>query len=174
MDKDTEQSSKLEQLGQTLDSFKPSLFNLHPTDPETPYRGYPLKQVTPSEFVIQHQRYRVVFDYREGLNFDSLAQRFDDVLIKYDYIVGDWGFEQLRLRGFYRQYQRQANHDQVIDYLQDYLCEYCNPNCPYFIIEKVTKQKGNTKARKNTRRRRGASHVEPVKKEFKIRTLHES
>ena len=29
-------------------------------------------------------------------------QRFSEVLTKFDYVVGDWSNEQLRLRGFYK------------------------------------------------------------------------
>ena len=31
---------------------------------------------------------------------ERLGERFSEVLARYDYIVGDWGYEQLRLRGF--------------------------------------------------------------------------
>ena len=30
----------------------------------------------------------------------NAGERFSEVLARYDYIVGDWGYEQLRLRGF--------------------------------------------------------------------------
>ncbi len=35
------------------------------------------------------------------LILNSLGERFSEVLARYDYIVGDWGYEQLRLRGFF-------------------------------------------------------------------------
>ena len=41
-------------------------------------------------------------DYREGFNAEKLGERYSDVLARYDYIVGDWGYEQLRLKGFFK------------------------------------------------------------------------
>ena len=32
---------------------------------------------------------------------NSIA-RYSDILDKYDYIVGDYGYDQLRLKGFYK------------------------------------------------------------------------
>ncbi len=34
---------------------------------------------------------------------DCFGQRFSRIYSKFDYIVGDWSNEQLRLRGFYKE-----------------------------------------------------------------------
>ena len=75
-------------------------------------------------------------DYREGFNAEKLGERYSDVLARYDYIVGDWGYEQLRLKGFFRADNRRAHPDQRIDSLEDYLYEYCNFGCAYFCHRK--------------------------------------
>lgn len=68
--------------------------------------------------------------------FDATAftQRFSEVLLKYDYIVGDWGNEQLRLRGFYKKTPK-GKENKNITRLEDYLNEYCNFGCAYFVLE---------------------------------------
>ncbi len=48
------------------------------------------------------QHYEVVQDEKEGWDEEAFKARYSDVLTKYDYIVGDWGYNQLRLRGFFR------------------------------------------------------------------------
>ena len=53
-----------------------------------------------SNFLVGERHYRLVSDYREGFNAEKLGERYSDVLARYDYIVGDWGYEQLRLKGF--------------------------------------------------------------------------
>lgn len=72
----------------------------------------------------------------EKLAFDTAAftQRFSEVLLKYDYIVGDWGNEQLRLRGFYKKTPK-GKENKNITRLEDYLNEYCNFGCAYFVLE---------------------------------------
>ena len=51
--------------------------------------------------LIEGQPYVLFKNYRDGFRTDKLKERFSIILTKYDYIVGDWGYDQLRLRGFY-------------------------------------------------------------------------
>ena len=51
------------------------------------------------------------------------GQRFSEILTKFDYIVGDWSNEQLRLRGFYKEERDVATMDKL-SRLDDYLLEY--------------------------------------------------
>ena len=60
----------------------------------------------------------------------SLASVFSEVLTKFDYIVGDWSNEQLRLRGFYKD-DRPVTDAEKISRLEDYLLEYCSYGCAY-------------------------------------------
>lgn len=66
-------------------------------------------------------------------NVEAFNQRFSEFLLKYDYIVGDWGNEQLRLKGFYKDSNNKPNHFKI-SRLQDYLKEYCNFGCDYFVL----------------------------------------
>lgn len=63
-----------------------------------------------------------------------MNERYNEILDKYDYIVGDWGYDQLRLRGFYKDDRRGVSKDQLIGTLEDYLYEYCNFGCAYFVL----------------------------------------
>ena len=64
----------------------------------------------------------------------AFNQRFSEVLTKFDYIVGDWSNEQLRLRGFYKDDRTEENLEKI-SRLQDYLLEYCSYGCAYFVLE---------------------------------------
>lgn len=44
--------------------------------------------------------YEIVENVRDGFQQDAFIARYSDILTKYDYIVGDWGYGQLRLKGF--------------------------------------------------------------------------
>nr|WP_256205263.1 YutD family protein [Piscibacillus halophilus] len=82
------------------------------------------------------QRYELVLDHKEGFQEEAIEERFSDILLKYDFIVGDWGFGQLRLKGFYDDQNQKATFDTKISTLEDYLYEYCNFGCSYFVIKK--------------------------------------
>ncbi len=84
-------------------------------------------------------QYEVVEEFREGFNQETLEERYSDVLQKYDYIFGDWGYGQLRLRGFYEDKNPKATFDTKIGTIHDYILEFCNFGCAYFLIKKLGK-----------------------------------
>ena len=55
---------------------------------------------SPTQMLIDGRPYILEKNYRNGFEVEKLEERFSNILTKYDYIVGDWGYEQLRLRGF--------------------------------------------------------------------------
>lgn len=85
---------------------------------------------------IQGKTYEVIKDNKNGWNAEAFRARYSDVLDRYDYIVGDWGYNQLRLKGFYKDKGNKAVKDNHISTLQDYLNEYCNFGCAYFVLQK--------------------------------------
>ena len=87
---------------------------------------------------IGEQQYRVIKDHKEAFDEEKFRERYSDILNKYDYIVGDWGCDQLRLKGFFKDDDPKASFDTKYSTIQDYLYEYCNFGCAYFIVEKVT------------------------------------
>ncbi|MGM8365199.1 YutD family protein [Virgibacillus sp. W0181] len=86
---------------------------------------------------INGKKYKVMEDIKSALQEDVLKERYSDVLKKYDFIVGDWGYNQLRLKGFYDDENTKATFDSKISTLDDYLYEYCNFGCAYFVLQKV-------------------------------------
>lgn len=81
--------------------------------------------------------YEIMEENRDGWNPEAFKERYSDILDKYDYIVGDWGYGQLRLRGFYSDANRKVPFEQRISALDEYLHEFCNFGCPYFVLQKV-------------------------------------
>jgi uncharacterized protein YutD len=88
---------------------------------------------------INNMTYEIIEDEREGYNEEAFKARYSEILTKYDYIVGDWGYGQLRLRGFFDDSNQKATFDTKISTLSEYLYEYCNFGCPYFVVKKIKK-----------------------------------
>ena len=120
------------------------------TEKEQPTKGELVLPISETEFMIGTRQYKLVMNYREGFDAQRLGERYSEVLARYDYIVGDWGYEQLRLKGFFEVTNRKALPDQRIDMLEDYLYEYCNFGCAYFVIQRV----GGKRDKANNRRRK--------------------
>lgn len=84
------------------------------------------------------KQYQVLSDYKEGWNEEAFRKRYSDILEKYDYIIGDWGYGQLRLKGFFEDRHSKATRETKISYLKEYLNEFCNFDCPYFVLKKTS------------------------------------
>lgn len=88
---------------------------------------------------INNHQYQVVNEFRDGFDEEAFRGRFSEILTKYDYILGDWGYGQLRLKGFFLDNNQKASFDTKISTLSEYLYEYCNFGCAYFVLKKVEK-----------------------------------
>lgn len=89
--------------------------------------------------VLENTKFEVVKDFREGYQEEALLGRYSEVLSKYDYILGDWGYGQLRLKGFFEDRNPKATYETKISTVEDYLYEYCNFGCAHFILKKIKK-----------------------------------
>lgn len=101
---------------------------------------------------IENAEYVLCINHKDAFQPEKLGERYNSILNKYDYIVGDWGYDQLRLAGFYRDSHSKAPFEKKISFLEDYLYEYCNFGCAYFVLEK--QRDGKEKPNKSKRRRK--------------------
>ncbi|PHA00057.1 hypothetical protein COE51_07940 [Bacillus pseudomycoides] len=97
------------------------------------------KQEIRTTVYVNNIHYEVIQEHRNGFNEEAFKARYAEILNKYDYIVGDWGYDQLRLRGFFDDSNQRATYDTKISTLSEYLYEYCNFGCSYFVLRKVKK-----------------------------------
>ncbi|HEM3181634.1 DUF1027 domain-containing protein [Streptococcus suis] len=95
-------------------------------------------------------------DYKNAFDQTIFGQRFSQLMLKFDYIVGDWGNEQLRLRGFYTD-DKNVKSDLKINRLDDYLTEYCNFGCAYFVLANPNPQDLPAEEEDRPRRKRSRS-----------------
>jgi Uncharacterized protein conserved in bacteria len=118
-------------------------------------------RVDETHLKINGHAYELVTNVREGFDFAEFAQRYSTILSKYDYIVGDWGFEQLRLKGFYAADRAGAKQNQI-DAVQDYLYESCNFGCAYFILHNLEVKPAPKPRRNRSRRHNGNNGPNPT------------
>lgn len=141
---------------------------------EKPQKGKSVLQINETEYMVDNRHYKLVKNYRNGFDPKRLGERYSEVLTKYDYIVGDWGFEQLRLKGFFAASNKKAAAEQRIDMLEDYLYEYCNFGCAYFIIERIgrSKDKNNRRRKKQNTHKKKTAHIEEKREKVSKHVAH--
>jgi uncharacterized protein YutD len=88
-------------------------------------------------FHIGGRTYALIHDHKNGWNPEAFRSRFSEVLERYDYVIGDWGYNQLRLKGFFRDDNPKVTRDTAFSGIVDYINEYCNFGCAYFVLEKL-------------------------------------
>lgn len=87
--------------------------------------------------VNQHY-FHIIENHKDAFNQEMFEGRYSEILDRYPYIVGDIGFEQLRLKGFFDDKKKGADISKRFSAIQDYLLEYCNFGCAYFVLKRLT------------------------------------
>lgn len=91
------------------------------------------------KIVLDNIEYELIKDYRNAFNFDELKEKYTDYFYDYDYVLGDYSYDKLRLKGFCK--KKNKNRNSINDYalVDNYLNEHCSYECRHFIIEKIDK-----------------------------------
>lgn len=137
--------------------------NIDDTIEDKPQNLSQVELLDEGKIKIEAVTYQIVENYRDAVTVEGIAKRYNSILNKYDYIVGDWGYDQLRLKGFYQDSNNRAGFDKKISFLEDYLYEYCNFGCAYFVLEKETndqKKIRNKRKRKRNKEPQGSPVLE--------------
>lgn len=86
---------------------------------------------------IAGKTFEVIVNHKDGWNAEAFRDRYSEVLDRYDYIIGDWGYSQLRLKGFFKDNNPKSTKETAMSGLNDYLHEYCNFGCAYFVLHRT-------------------------------------
>ena len=70
---------------------------------------------------IGQQYFEIIEEYRSCFDEELFASRYSDILDKYDFIVGDFGYDQLRLKGFYKDTNKKLKSRNVFEYSRLYI-----------------------------------------------------
>jgi uncharacterized protein YutD len=89
------------------------------------------------DFEFDDIKYKLVKNYRDGFDEQALNERITDYFDGYDYILGDWAYGKLRLKGFYKSTNKSVKNINNYDDIEKYIKNNCAYDCRYFILEKI-------------------------------------
>ena len=92
------------------------------------------------EIVLNDLRYELIENVREGFLLEEVKSKATDYFIPFDYIVGDWAYSKLRLKGFYEQNNKNCKNFNNIKFVKKYIENNCAYNCKYFILKKYVQK----------------------------------
>ena len=69
------------------------------------------------KIVLFDNEYNIVKDENDVFNYEELSSLVTDYFKPYDYILGDYAYGKLRLKGFYKDNNKNSNKINKISYL---------------------------------------------------------
>lgn len=85
---------------------------------------------------VNNIEYIVVEDSKDAIDIEVLKEKITDYFDAFNYIVGDWSYGKIRLKGFYDDNNKKAINSNKIGQVKNYLKNYCAFGCKYFILKK--------------------------------------
>ncbi len=86
---------------------------------------------------LENKIYLIIENKNDCLNLEELTLKYTDYFYDYDYILGDYAYNKLRLKGFCSKNNSKFNKINDINLKDSYLKDNCVFNCNYFLIKKV-------------------------------------
>lgn len=81
--------------------------------------------------------YKLIINYKDAFDKEKILEKVTDYFNDFDYIVGDWSYGSLRLKGFCKQENKRLNKINDFNNLDGYIKEKCAFGCKYFVLEKL-------------------------------------
>ncbi len=88
------------------------------------------------KYKINRYEYELIENYKDGFLLDEVINKDTEYFDPYDYIVGDWAYGKLRLKGFCDKENKLYKKENDITCVSQYIKEYCAYECKYFILKK--------------------------------------
>lgn len=85
---------------------------------------------------LEKNNYEIVKNNKDCIDEEELKSLFTEYFETFDYVLGDYSYGRLRLKGFYESKNKLTKKINDIKYLDDYLKDFCACQCPYFLIKK--------------------------------------
>ena len=87
--------------------------------------------------IINDIKYEIVEDNRNCYDEELLIEKMTDYFDDYDYVLGDFAYGKLRLKGFCDKNNPKYNKINDINDKDIYLEKECAYKCKYFLIKKI-------------------------------------
>ena len=81
-------------------------------------------------FKLEDTEYTLEKNYKDGFDLEELKNKYTDYFNDYDYILGDWAYNKLRLKGFCN--KENSLFNEINDYSK--IDTYIKENCAYECI----------------------------------------
>ena len=89
------------------------------------------------KIVINDLEYEIIRNDKDCINKKELEEKITDYFDEYDYIMGDFAYDKVRLKGYYNSDNKMAKKINDIKYLDDYIENYCSYGARIFLLKNL-------------------------------------
>ena len=89
------------------------------------------------KIVINDIEYEIIRNDKDCINKKELEEKITDYFDEYDYIMGDFAYDKVRLKGYYNSDNKMAKTINDIKYLDDYIENYCSYGARIFLLKNL-------------------------------------
>lgn len=89
------------------------------------------------KIVINNIEYEIIRNDKDCINKKELEEKITDYFDEYDYIMGDFAYDKVRLKGYYNSDNKKAKKINDIKYLDDYIENYCSYGARIFLLKNL-------------------------------------
>lgn len=86
---------------------------------------------------LNDKNYEIIENIKEAYDEKEVKEKMTDYFTPFDYVVGDWAYGKLRLKGFYDKTNKNKKNFNDIENVKKYIEENCAYGCKYFILKKI-------------------------------------
>lgn len=88
------------------------------------------------KLVINNVEYEIIKNYNDAIVEEEIKERLTEYFDDFDYVVGDWSYGKLRLKGFNESTNKNIKNINDIKNLDEYINNYCSYGCKYFVLKR--------------------------------------
>ncbi|MBQ7136902.1 MAG: YutD family protein [Bacilli bacterium] len=88
------------------------------------------------KIILNNKEYELIKEYKDAFNLDEVLNLATEYFEGFDYILGDYAYNKLRLKGFYDDSNKKATDINKYSYIDEYINKYCAYECRYFVLKK--------------------------------------
>lgn len=86
---------------------------------------------------IDKNTYELTKNYKDAFEKNTFKEKYTDYFKDYDYILGDYSYGLLRLKGFCEKGNKLYKQINDINNIDTYIKKNCAYECKYFILHKI-------------------------------------
>lgn len=90
------------------------------------------------KYKINNKTYELIKNYKECFDEEEVIDLCTEYFAEFDYILGDYAYDKLRLKGFYESNNKKASKINDIKGVDNYIENYCVYGAKYFLLKKIS------------------------------------